>query len=126
MEKENTVEVLPQLPNKVTDMQFLSQFTGHKEDKMHKYIGMFLENAPRLLQQLDEAYQKKDLTAVKIAAHSLKPQLSYMGVKEEVSHIFLIEQTASEAGHTDRLPPLIKNLNRVCDKAFMELREYQK
>jgi CheY-like chemotaxis protein/HPt (histidine-containing phosphotransfer) domain-containing protein len=116
---------LPPLPQQVTDMQFLKQFTGGKEDKMFKYIGMFLENAPRLLMQVDEAYAKKDLPTVKIAAHSLKPQLSYMGVKEEVSHIFLIEQTASEAGHADRLPPLIKNLKRVCDKAFSELHHFK-
>ena len=123
--KERQEQAFPPLPDKVTDMQFLKQFTGGKEDKMHKYVGMFLENAPRLLQQVDEAYANKDLTSVKIAAHSLKPQLSYMGVKEEISHIFLIEQTASEAGHTDRLPPLIRNLKRVCDKAFSELNHFQ-
>jgi len=111
----------PTLPDRVTDMQFLQQFTGGSKDKMNKYIGMFLENAPRLLRQIDEAFAAKDFNNVKIAAHSLKPQLSYMGVKEEVSHIFLIEQTASEAGHSDRLPPLIANLKRVCDKAFTEL-----
>jgi CheY-like chemotaxis protein/HPt (histidine-containing phosphotransfer) domain-containing protein len=113
--------VLPPLPAKVTDMQFLKQFTGNKEDKINKYIGMFLENAPRLLKQIDDGVTTKDFPSVKIAAHSLKPQLSYMGVKEETSHIFLIEQTASEAGHSDRLPPLIKNLKRVCEKAFDEL-----
>lgn len=112
---------LPPLPDVVTDMKFLKQFTGGSQEKMNKYIGMFLENVPRLLKQIDDAFPVKDFNSVKIAAHSLKPQLSYMGVKEEVSHIFLIEQTASEAGHSDRLPPLIANLNRVCEKAFIEL-----
>ncbi len=119
--KSKTEEELPPLPAQVTDMQFLKQFTGGKEDKMHKYIGMFLENAPRLLRQVDEAYASEDYPSLKIAAHSLKPQLSYMGVKEEVSRIFLIEQTASEAAHSSRLPPLITNLKRVCEKAFDEL-----
>ncbi|HRO43384.1 MAG TPA: tetratricopeptide repeat protein [Flavipsychrobacter sp.] len=118
--KDNPV-VLPPLPDKIIDMQFLQQFTGGSKEKMNKYIGMFLENAPRLLKQVDAAYAEKDFNSVKIAAHSLKPQLSYMGVKEEISHIFLIEQTATEAGHSDRLPPLIANLNRVCEKAFGEL-----
>lgn len=112
----------PPLPDKVTDMQFLKQFAGGKEDKVNKYIGMFLENAPRLLANVDEGMSKKDYPAVKIAAHSLKPQLSYMGVKEEVSHIFMIEQNAGEAAHFDKLPPLIANLHRVCEKAFEELK----
>ncbi len=112
---------LKPLPSQVTDMSFLKQLTAGNKVKMDKYITMFLDNAPRLIRQIDAGMDKKDLQEVKIAAHSLKPQLGYMGVKEEVSHIFLIEQTASESGHTDRLPPLIANLKRVCEKAFHEL-----
>ncbi len=111
------------LPEHVTDRSFLRQFTGGKADKMDKYIGMFLENAPRLLRQIDDALAAGDLHALRIAAHSLKPQLTYMGVKEEHSQIFLIEQTAGEAGHAGRLPALIGNLHRICAKAFEELRQ---
>ncbi|WP_276131814.1 tetratricopeptide repeat protein [Polluticoccus soli] len=113
---------MPPLPNKVTDMQFLKQFTGGKVDKMNKYIGMFLENGPRLLTNVEQSLDKKDYPSLKIAAHSLKPQLSYMGVKEDVSHIFLIEQTAGESAHYERLPELVTNLKRICEKAFEELR----
>lgn len=113
---------LPPLPDKVTDMNFLRQFTNGNPDKMSKYIGMFLENGPRLLKNMEDALKTKDYQAIKIAAHSMKPQLSYMGVKEDVSHVFLTEQSAGESAHFDRLPDLIKNLNRVCEKAFEELR----
>lgn len=114
---------LPQLPEKVTDRQFLTGLTNGNTEKMQKYIAMFLDNAPRLLRNIDEAFETKDLPSVKIAAHSLKPQLSYMGVKEEVSHVFLIEQIAGEQSYVGRLPELIENLNRVCRKAFEELRQ---
>ncbi|MBS1783261.1 MAG: tetratricopeptide repeat protein [Bacteroidetes bacterium] len=110
------------LPDIVTNMSFLQQLTGGNNEKTDKYIGMFLENAPRLLKQIDDALAISDLNQVKIAAHSLKPQLSYMGVKEEISHIFLIEQTATEAAHASKLPPLIENLKRLCEKAFDELK----
>jgi signal transduction histidine kinase/CheY-like chemotaxis protein/HPt (histidine-containing phosphotransfer) domain-containing protein/Tfp pilus assembly protein PilF len=115
--------VLPPLPEKITDMQFLRQFTSGNTEKMQKYIGMFLDNGPRLLASIEESLNKKDLPALKIAAHSMKPQLSYMGVKEDISHVFLIEQTAGEAGHYERLPELVANLKRVCEKAFEELRQ---
>jgi len=110
------------LPGKVTDMTFLKQFTNNNVEKMNKYIGMFLENAPKLLASIEHGLEEKDFTGIKVAAHSMKPQLSYMGVKEEISHVFLIEQTASEASHIDHLPPLINELKRVCAKAFEELR----
>lgn len=125
--KENNTKQneFPPLPDKLTDMSFLQQFAGGNKEKMNKYIGMFLENAPKLLNTVDEGLLEKNFSAIKIAAHSLKPQLSYMGVKEEVSNIFLIEQTAGEAAHTERLQPLINHLHVVCDKAFKELQAYQ-
>ncbi|XZF16505.1 tetratricopeptide repeat protein [Chitinophagaceae bacterium MMS25-I14] len=110
------------LPAQITDLQFLKQLTGGNSEKMRKYIGMFLDNAPRLLQNVQQALETKDFPALKIAAHSLKPQLSYMGVKEEVSNIFLIEQTASEAVHYEKLPPLVAKLHKVCEQAFRELK----
>lgn len=125
-EKPNNTQpaapAMPQVPDKVTDMHFLRQFAGGNTEKMQKYIGMFLENGPRLLTSIEQGLEAKDYQAIKIAAHSMKPQLSYMGVKEEVSHIFLIEQTAGEA-HFERLPTLIAHLKLICAKAFEELRQ---
>ena len=114
-------ETAPPLPQLVTDRHFLKQFTGGNEEKMRKYIDMFLQNAPVLLNKIRAGLTSKDLPSLKIAAHSLKPQLSYMGVKEEVSNIFLIEQTAGQEGHIERLPTLVDNLERICAQAFSEL-----
>lgn len=111
----------PVLPEKVTDMHFLRTLTKGDTDKMNKYIGMFLENGPKLLDNIDRALVINDYPTIKIAAHSLKPQLSYMGVKEDVSKIFLIEQSAGAEAHFESLPPLIERLNYVCKKAFDEL-----
>jgi len=61
---------------------------------------------------------------IKVAAHSLKPQLSYMGVIEDVSHIFLLEQSAGEKAHYNVLPELIGNVTSVCEKSFEELKNY--
>ena len=113
---------LPPLPDTVTDRKFLEQFTGGNPEKMHKYINMFLENGPKLLESMEKALAAKDYPAIKIAAHSMKPQLSYMGVKEEVSCIFMIEQSAGASAHFDTLPARIQHLHRVCDKAFAELK----
>jgi CheY-like chemotaxis protein len=111
------------LPSQVTDMTFLKGFTGGNMEKQQKYTGMFLTNAPKLLESIDKGLANNDYETVKIAAHSLKPQLSYMGVKEEVSNIFLIEQSSGESAHRDTLPDLVENLKRLCDKAFEELRD---
>ena len=110
------------LPDQVTDMTFLRTFTNGNMEKQQKYIGMFLTNAPKLLDSIDKALEIKDYGTIKIAAHSLKPQLSYMGVKEDLSNIFMIEQAAGQPAHFDSIPPMVTNLKRLCDKAFAELR----
>ncbi len=128
-----TTESKPQVPETantttsewledVTNMEFLKQFTGARPEKMQKYINMFLENAPKLMTSLTQGLEKKDYAAVKIAAHSLKPQLSYMGVKEEMSHILLIEQSAGSSAHYERIPALVEQLKLVCEKAYAELK----
>ncbi|MBX2905012.1 MAG: tetratricopeptide repeat protein [Taibaiella sp.] len=113
---------LPPLPAQVTDMQFLKSLTGGNAEKMHKYVGMFLDNAPKLLASIEAGLTSGDYPAVKIAAHSLKPQLSYMGVKEDVSKIFMMEQSAGNSAHFDALPGMFANLKRVCGQAFEELK----
>lgn len=112
-----------ELPEQVTDRNFLKAFTGGNAEKMDKYINMFLENASKLMVVLDQALAEGDYAAIKIAAHSLKPQLSYMGVKEEVSHIFVIEQAAGSPAHHATLPAQIERLHKVCNKAFEELKK---
>lgn len=109
------------IPDKVCDMNFLKQFTQNDPVKQKKYIMMFLDNAPKLLVQVQEGLAKKDYEMIKIAAHSLKPQMSYMGVPEELSQVFLLEQSAGQNAHYKQVPALIENLQRVCKKAFEEL-----
>ncbi len=113
---------LQALPDEVTDMNFLNQFTGGNPEKTRKYIGMFLDNGPKLLDKIKTALQQQDYESLKVAAHSMKPQLSYMGVKEEVSNIFLIEQSAGQTAHRENLPQLVAHLELLCRKAFEELR----
>ena len=106
-----------------TNLDFLKQFTNNDPTKMKKYIGMFLENAPKLLSRLEQGMAVQDYEEVKIAAHSLKPQMSYMGIDEELSHIFMIEQLAGSQIHTEQLPGLVSNLVRVCHQVYAELHQ---
>lgn len=120
--KTSTVDL--DIPAQVTNMAFLMQLTGGDKSKQEKYIRMFLSNAPKLLQQVKDGLARTDLETIKIAAHSLKPQLGYMGVAEEVSHVFLLEHSAGEAAHIKMLSELAAHLEKVCVKAFDELSNY--
>jgi CheY-like chemotaxis protein/HPt (histidine-containing phosphotransfer) domain-containing protein len=111
------------LPALVTDRNFLKQFTGGNPEKMHKYVSIFLQNAPKILDSMEQALNNNDYGAIKIAAHSLKPQLAYMGIKEDVSHVYKLEQMAGNSPDFAQLKDEVRDLKRVCKKAFEELND---
>lgn len=123
LEVEEMKASIPTSSIAYTNLDFLKQFTNNDPTKMKKYIGMFLENAPKLLNRLEQGMAVQDYEEVKIAAHSLKPQMSYMGIDEELSHIFMIEQLAGSQIHTEQLPGLVSNLVRVCHQVYAELHQ---
>ncbi len=124
--QESKTKSVKAIPDKVIDMNFLQQFTKGDAAKQNKYILMFLENAPKLLTQLHLGLSNNDFEMIKIAAHSLKPQLSYMGVTEDVSNVFMLEQSAGETAHQSLIPDLVQHVEKVCNKAFEELNVYLK
>lgn len=105
----------------VTNMAFINQFTGGKPEKIQKYTSMFLVNAPKMLEQLEHGLTACDHNAIKIAAHSLKPQMTYMGIKEEESGIAAIEHCADAKDSFDKISALLTTLKSVCNRAFVEL-----
>jgi tetratricopeptide (TPR) repeat protein len=123
LEVEEMKASIPTSSIAYTNLDFLKQFTNNDPTKMKKYIGMFLENAPKLLSRLEQGMAVQDYEEVKIAANSLKPQMSYMGIDEELSHIFMIEQLAGSQIHTEQLPGLVSNLVRVCHQVYAELHQ---
>jgi FOG: CheY-like receiver len=105
----------------VTDTRFLKSLTGNNPEKEKKYIQIFLQNAPNLLAQIKQGIEKEEHESIKIGAHSLKTQLQYMGVKEEISHIYQIEKLAAEQEQIQKIIPLFEQLNIVIEKVFEEL-----
>ncbi len=109
---------------RVTDFRFLISFAGHEKSKQEKYIRIFLDNSPKLLQQLMTGIAQHDYDAMRIAAHSLKSQLKYIGIKEEVSHAYEIEQMAARQAEITDIKNLSLELERTAHKAFRELEDY--
>jgi len=123
----HTSEIVIEKPvhsGKITDPRFLISFAGNDKEKQKKYVSIFLQNAPKQIQQLQNGLDKHDYEMIKIAAHSLKTQLNYMGVKEELSHVFELEQMASHTHKHQEIEELIINLKNVAARAFEELEDY--
>jgi HPt (histidine-containing phosphotransfer) domain-containing protein len=83
----------------LTDLTYLRSLTGGANDKIAKYIRMFLTGAPISLQQMELNTLSKDWEGVRQTAHAMKPQLGFFGAKGAEELLREIERNASD--HTE-------------------------
>jgi HPt (histidine-containing phosphotransfer) domain-containing protein len=107
----------------IIDLTFLNSFTGGNKEKNSKYINMFLQNAPSLLDAIEENLKKEDWASLKTSAHSLKPQISYMGIKSAEELIKNIERDAADKINLSTISEKVGTLRNILEKAFPELQQ---
>ncbi len=81
-----------------TDLGYLERFCKGDRARMEKYIRMYLEASPGLFAQLRERQAGGDAEALAISAHSLRPQVNYMGAQRLFDLLTSIEQQARGEG----------------------------
>ena len=82
----------------LTDLSYLERFCKGDRSRMEKYIRMYLEASPGLFAQLQGRLSIGDAEAMAVSAHSLRPQVNYMGAQELFDLLTAIEQRARTEG----------------------------
>ncbi len=108
---------------KSTDLGFLNSMTGGNKEKMAKYINMFLQHAPVLVNQLENNVQAQEWAALKTTAHTLKSQFSYMGAAEAQAISLDVEKNAGEKTNLEEIPKQVEKIRTIFNKACDELKE---
>lgn len=112
----------PATGQQITDLTFLKSLAGNDDSKQQKYIQMFLQNAPKLLEQLNQGVDNGDYPSIRSAAHSLKTQFNYMGVKEQLTHLQEMEGNASRSEKLELIRQQALQLQQTAAQAFDELK----
>ncbi|REJ80566.1 MAG: hypothetical protein DWQ44_06325 [Bacteroidetes bacterium] len=108
---------------RITDLTFLKTFTGDNSDKMKKYMNMFIQHCPGQLDLMNNHLQSQNYDALRATAHALKPQITYMGIKQGEDLIKGIEHRAGNKEEVEKLPVLLNEFSDICRKAIEELRQ---
>ncbi|HMQ76514.1 MAG TPA: Hpt domain-containing protein [Flavobacteriales bacterium] len=82
------------------DLGYLTRFCKGDRVRMERYIRMYLDSAPGSFDGLVEQANAGDAEALAAAAHSLRPQVNYMGAQALLDALTGIEQRAREQGAT--------------------------
>lgn len=109
--------------NEIINLDFLKTFASGNTEKMNKYINMFLQHAPVLVKSIEENLSAQDWSALRSSAHSLKPQISYMGIKSAEELIKAIERNAGDKTNLENLPSQVDTLKGILEKAYPELKK---
>ncbi|MFM2387315.1 MAG: hypothetical protein RL660_2072 [Bacteroidota bacterium] len=124
LDVKSSSEPSKNLPDRVTSFGFLEELTKGDKAKQKKYMEIFLRNAAASLQQAKQNLSPLDRDRLKVNVHSLKGQLAYMGVSEEVSAVQALERACLDASFSEqKLKQGLDKLSSVCEQTFEEVRQ---
>lgn len=106
------------------NLDFLDSFTKGDTGKRNQYIQLYLKTAPQLFSDLKITYDNKRWDELYIKAHSLKPQVLYMGISKLSGLLIQIEELAKQKGNTNELGTLVNQACEFNNLSMIELKQY--
>jgi len=104
------------------DLSFLRIYSGDNKEVMKKFILAFLERTPAAIAMIEEQLAAKDFHALARTVHSLKPQLSYVGITALSETVTAIEESARDMMQTDVISSHLDKMKLILNNAYEELR----
>jgi signal transduction histidine kinase/CheY-like chemotaxis protein/HPt (histidine-containing phosphotransfer) domain-containing protein len=121
--KKQTRKNIEQL-GKVTDVNTLKIFCEEDNNRVKKYIGMYLNSSPVTLAKLDTLLKQKDFQSLHREIHTFKTHLKYMGMDQVAFTARRIEQICLDGQNEVEIGFLLENINEACLKSYDELKEH--
>jgi len=105
------------------DLTYLKEFCRGDRNRMAKYIKTFLETVPEALAEIDRSLKDSNQEALKKAVHSIKPQVTFLGLNGLKENADRIEEILSSPSNRELSIPMIVELKIGLEKALEELIE---
>lgn len=86
------------MPPPVIDLTFLGSFCKGDQARKRQYIRLYVEGSPALFAALADRLQAGDGEGLALAAHSLRPQVHYMGAQALLELLTALEERARAEG----------------------------
>ena len=106
----------------MVNLTFLKKFTKDDPKKMKRYIGLYLDVAPKTFEEMKRNLNNKDWEQLRINAHSLKPQADFMGIESLKEELIKIEE-AVKTNNTAVLERLFNTSLKIAGDSEVILKE---
>lgn len=118
---QNIVLHEPEAEQPATPFPFIHQLARGDQDKIKKYLGLYLESAEKTLLAINTASEPND---IRRAVHAIKPQFKMIDMPELSSMASDIENTIVDNADTDALPGLLLSLDQHIQETIDKVKDY--
>ena len=105
------------------NLAHLEKLTNHNQEKIGKYIEIFLRNLSTDLVDLKQHAIEQDWAGVKKVAHKMKGTTSYMGIKELETIFVSAQYLCEDEVNTAEFSKTLTRIEALCEVAVKELTE---
>ncbi len=122
----NHTQTCKQMGNNTTlfDLTYLRKFTNNDEAKVGKYIQTYLRTSERIFNELEKAGRDGNWDDAYSKAHTVKPQVQYMGIGQLMEIILEIENRAKIEPGAVSLADLVEQAIDIYKRSSIELMTY--
>jgi len=107
----------------VVSLDYLQEFSGGDTDFIHEMVETFLEEAPKNIEKLCQAFEAEQWEDLYRAAHQLKPNYKMLGMASQENTAIAIEKAARDELPKSRLPQLVESLKQNTEAALPLLQQ---
>jgi signal transduction histidine kinase/CheY-like chemotaxis protein/HPt (histidine-containing phosphotransfer) domain-containing protein len=106
---------------KFTDLTYLSRFCKGDQEKMNRYVSLFLKSAPQLAETILKAIEEKDLETIANQVHGFKTRWVMMGMEETKELAMKLEDQCRKDEDLKKIQNNVKVLLKYVNIAILEL-----
>ncbi|WP_181306587.1 hybrid sensor histidine kinase/response regulator [Rufibacter sp. XAAS-G3-1] len=104
------------------DLTYLESFANGNTEFMRDILKLFIEQTPRLVQELAKAVSRFNWAEARTIAHKIRPSISLVGIQQLEDLNNTIEHSAQNRTHLDQLPALVNQLVTLVDRSIEQLK----
>ncbi|WP_457654220.1 PAS domain S-box protein [Rhodocaloribacter sp.] len=112
----------PPVAPRYVNLTFLEEHAFGNNAFVVKMIDLFMQQAPDLLRDLQQARAAEDWERVTFVAHKMKSSARMLGIEALTGALQVVERHAGQAASREDLPQWIEEAIEVCRAALEELR----
>lgn len=106
------------------NVEKLKGYVGSDPKALKEMIELFIVAGSESLQEIKDAYEKKDLEALAKAAHKIKPSLDIFSIKELYQPIRELEQQAKDGEDFKDIEPCFDYVCKTLENVISSMKEY--